>query len=353
MHLTKPALFAASLLWATAFASPINSPAILRTRGLIGGSTTDGSTKDIAGNTAAGNPVGDDNTKSISKSNAVEGAIDSFHLDDFAGSLTARDVSKRGHRRSSAPGSSSGSGSSSDPDSSRPSGPSIVTDAVCGASDTTQNDSSKDANEANDAKSDSGTLGDLMRRGIVGANAEGLTARDVSKRGHRRSSAPGSSSGSGSSRPSGSSSGVTDAVCDASDTTQNDSAKDANDGGPSDLSSRPPGSSGGPSDSSSISPGSSGIPPASSSGVTDLVGDNFDIVQNDSAKDAKDANDAKSDSGTLGDLMRRGIVGTNGAEKRFVARNNDGTVHDANKAVHDANKAVHNALHGLLHGILL
>ncbi|KAM0134703.1 hypothetical protein ACHAPC_011149 [Botrytis cinerea] len=328
MHLTKPALFAASLLWATAFASPINSPVILRTRGLIGGSTTDGNTKDVAGSTAAGNPVGDDNTKSISKSNAVEGAIDSFHLDDFAGSLTARDVSKRGHRRNNAPSSSSGPGSSS-----------AVTDAVCGASDTTQNDSAKDANDANDAKSDSGTLGDLVRRGIVGANAEGLTARDVSKRGHRRNNAPSSSSGPVSSNAPGSSSGVTDAVCDASDTTQNDSAKDVNDGGPSDSSSRSPGSSGGPSDSSS--------------GVTDLVGDNLDIAQNHSANDAKDANDAKSDSGTLGDLARRGIVGTNGAEERFVARDNDGTVHDANKAVHDANKAVHNALHGLLHGILL
>ncbi|KAM0147044.1 hypothetical protein ACHAQE_010039 [Botrytis cinerea] len=184
MHLTKPALVAASLLWATAFASPINSPAILSTRGLIGGSTTDGNTKDIAGSTAAGNPVGDDNTKSISKSNAVEGAIESFHLDDFAGSLTARDVSKRHHR-------------------------SNIAHHIHG--------DNNDA-DANDAKSDSDIVGAL-------SNTDGL--------------------------------------------------------------------------------------------------------------------------------LRSGIVGANGAEKRFVARDNDGTVHDANKAVHDANKIVHNTLHGLLHGILL
>ncbi|KAM0131821.1 hypothetical protein ACHAO1_007096 [Botrytis cinerea] len=256
MHLTKPVLVAASFLWVTAFASPINSPAILRARGLIGGSTTDGNTKDIAGSTAAGNPVGDDNTKSISKSNAVEGAIDSFHLDDFAGSLTARDVSKRGHRRSMGPGSSSASGPSGVSDSPSASGSSsVVTDAVCVASDTTQNDSAKDtndANEANDAKSDSGTLGDLMRRGIVGANAEGLTARDVSKRGHSHST------------------------------------------------------------------------------------HGHNIAQN-----------------IAGGGDHGGVLGVDKGNTHFVARDNDGTVHDANKAVHDANKIVHNTLHGLLHGILL
>ncbi|TEY57568.1 hypothetical protein BOTCAL_0213g00110 [Botryotinia calthae] len=275
MHLTKPALVAASFLWATVFASPINSPAILRTRGLIGGSTTDGNTKDIAGSTAAGNTVGSDNTKSVSKSNAVEGAIESFHLDDFTGGLTARDVSKSGHRHKS-----------HEDDTTKDTAGDVV-DAVGGAFDTTRNDSiSDDANDASDAKSDSGIIGGLLRRGIVGDDAESLTARDISRHrlSHKRQE----------------------------DNIANSVADDVND-------------------------------------ATEGAGMGDDA--NDTANGADGADGA----------------GADGAERRFVARDNDGTVHDANKAVHDANKAaihdaneavhdankvVHNTVHGLLSGIL-
>ncbi|KAF7924092.1 uncharacterized protein EAE97_010704 [Botrytis byssoidea] len=104
MHLTKPALVVASLLWATTFASPIDSPSILRTRGLIGGSTTNDNTKDVAGSTTANNAVGNDNTKSASKSNAVEDAVGSLDLGKITGGLSAREVSRRHHGHKSQEG---------------------------------------------------------------------------------------------------------------------------------------------------------------------------------------------------------------------------------------------------------
>ncbi|KAF7899968.1 hypothetical protein EAF00_004304 [Botryotinia globosa] len=104
MHLTKPALVVASFLWATTFASPIDSPTILRTRGLIGGSTTNDNTKDVAGSTTANNAVGNDNTKNASESNPVEDAVGSLNIDDITGGLSTRDVSRLRHGHKSQEG---------------------------------------------------------------------------------------------------------------------------------------------------------------------------------------------------------------------------------------------------------
>ncbi|TGO08418.1 hypothetical protein BTUL_0210g00110 [Botrytis tulipae] len=104
MHLTKPALLVASFLWATTFASPIESPTILRTRGLIGGSTTNDNTKDVAGSTTANNAVGNDNTKNASESNPVEDTVGSLNLDDITGGLSTRDVSRLRHGHKSQEG---------------------------------------------------------------------------------------------------------------------------------------------------------------------------------------------------------------------------------------------------------
>ncbi|KAF7909451.1 uncharacterized protein EAF01_003169 [Botrytis porri] len=149
MHFSKPALVAASFLWATTFASPINSPAILRTRGLIGGSTTDNNTKSTAGSTTTDNAVGNDNTKNASESNAVEDAIGNLNLKDITGGLSARDVERLHHGHKSQEGE-------------------IVDDALDIADDATPG----------------GFIDHVKKRGIVGDGAGGPIARDVLRRHH-------------------------------------------------------------------------------------------------------------------------------------------------------------------------
>ncbi|TGO52137.1 hypothetical protein BCON_0147g00240 [Botryotinia convoluta] len=149
MHFTKPALVVASFLWATTFASPIDSPTILRTRGLIGGSTTDDNTKNTAGSTTADNAVGNDNTKNASKSNAVEDAVGSLNLKDITGGLSARDVERLHH-----------SHKSQEDD--------IVNDALNIADDATPG----------------GFIDRTTRRGTVGDDAGGLSARNILRRHH-------------------------------------------------------------------------------------------------------------------------------------------------------------------------
>ncbi|THV49934.1 hypothetical protein BGAL_0172g00110 [Botrytis galanthina] len=150
MHLTKPALVVASFLWATTFASPIDSPTILRTRGLIGGSTTNDNTKNVAGSTTADNAVGSDNTKTASGSNPVEDAVGSLNLDNVTGGLGARDVSRLRHGQKSQEGE-------------------IVDDALNIADDATPG----------------GVFGRNTRRRIVGDDAGGLSLRDALGHHHR------------------------------------------------------------------------------------------------------------------------------------------------------------------------
>ncbi|TGO39470.1 hypothetical protein BHYA_0053g00250 [Botrytis hyacinthi] len=149
MHLTKPALLVASFLWATTFASPIDSPTILRTRALIGGSTTNDNTKNVAGNTTADNAVGNDNTKNAPESNPVEDAVGNLNLDDITGGLGTRDASRLRHGHKSQEGE-------------------IVDDALNIADDATPG----------------GVFNRNTRRRIVGDDAGGLTVRNVLKKHH-------------------------------------------------------------------------------------------------------------------------------------------------------------------------
>ncbi|KAF5877276.1 uncharacterized protein Bfra_001644 [Botrytis fragariae] len=274
MHLTKPALVVASFLWATTFASPIDSSAILRTRGLIGGSTTDDSTKNTAGSTTANNAVGNDNTKNASESNAVEDAVGSLNLEDITGGLSARDVEglHRGHKSQEGE---------------------IIDDALNIADDATPG----------------GFIDRTTRRGVVGDDAGGLTARNVLRRHHGHKNEG---------------NGVLDGAADI--------ANEATGGGDTDD---------------------------AAGGIIGGVERRDDISDQPPHADIASLiflNTPKSgtDSSTT-DTM-----------KRFVVRDNDGAVHDANQAVHEANQAVHdankavhqanevvhNTLHGLLHGIL-
>ncbi|KAF7921759.1 hypothetical protein BELL_0325g00060 [Botrytis elliptica] len=280
MHFTKPALVAASFLWATTFASPINSPTRLRTRGLIGGSTSDDNTKSIAGSTTAGNAVGSDDTKNASGNNAVEDAVGSLNLDDITGGLSARDDDEDVERN--------------------------IFD---------------DSQHLIDGVSFSNT-----RRGIVGDNAGGLTARDVLGRHHGHKSQEGEI--------------VDDALNIADDAT--------------------PGGIFGRTTRREI-----GSDDAGSLTARDVLGHHRthngegNIIANDAVDGAQETTrgDDLTDAprGTVEDAVEDDTAGPGfltGLLRRLVLRDNDGAVHDANKAVHKANEIVHNTLHGLLHGIL-
>ncbi|TGO21356.1 hypothetical protein BPAE_0224g00040 [Botrytis paeoniae] len=281
MHLTKPALVVASFLWATTFASPIDSPTILRTRGLIGGSTTDDNTKNTAGSNTAGsntagsttadNAVGKDN-------NAVKDAVGSLNLEDITGGLSARDVERLHHGHKSQEGE-------------------IVDDALNIADDATPG----------------GFIDRTTRRGTVGDDAGGLTARDVLRRRHSHHGHKNEGNDI-----------VNGAIDSAQDATGGDDMGDATGGIIGGIERR-----GGVSDHS-VNDATRGTP-------------------SDTAKDATSA------PGFLTGILRRLVLRDNdGAVKSANQAVHDANkaVHDANKAVHDANKAVHNTLHGLLHGIL-
>ncbi|KAF7955686.1 hypothetical protein EAE96_004612 [Botrytis aclada] len=364
MHFTKPAVVVASLLWATTFASPIESPTILRTRGLIGGSTTDDNTKNTTGGTTANNAVGSDNTKSASDSNAVEDALGSLKLEEITGSLGSRDDSKlrHGHKRPEddivndaldiaddatpdrffdrttrhgAVDNVARSLNSRDVSghhiSHKGKGNGTVNETLkspqsVGGGDDTGNstggiiDGGKGRNNtigpsvnspAEADPSDTGFLGNLLgrttRRGIAG---------DVLKRHHHHK---------------GEGNGIANGAVD--------SAQDATGGA----------GMGGATGGDDLGDAAGGI----------LGGDGRSGgVSDDSVKDATHTHDdVKGDTsgGVLGGLL-----------SRLVRREKDGAVHDANqaahdanqaahdanKAVHEANKFVHSTVHGLLHGIL-
>ncbi|KAF7921958.1 uncharacterized protein EAE98_008169 [Botrytis deweyae] len=334
MHFTKPALVAASFLWATTFASPINSPTRLRTRGLIGGSTSDDNTKSIAGSTTAGNAVGSDDTKNASGNNAVEDAVGSLNLDDITGGLSARDDDEDVERN--------------------------IFD---------------DPQHLIDGVSFSNT-----RRGIVGDNAGGLTARDVLGRHHGHKSqegeivddalniaddaTPGGIFGRTTRREIGSD--------DAGSLTDRNALRHHHDhhshnGEEGSLF----GGSGGGNRAGLIviksGIGRRGVVGDDAGGPTarDVLGHHRthngegNIIANDAVDGAQETTrgDDLTDAprGTVEDAVEDDTAGPGfltGLLRRLVLRDNDGAVHDANKAVHQANEIVHNTLHGLLHGIL-
>ncbi|KAF7872105.1 uncharacterized protein EAF02_009210 [Botrytis sinoallii] len=293
MHFTKPALVAASFLWATTFASPINSPTKLRTRGLIGGSTSDDNTKSIAGSTTAGNAVGSEDTKIASGNNAVEDAVGSLNLDGITGGLSARDVSRLRHDHEDA-----------------------------------ESNFFSDSHEVIDIVSFSTT-----RRGIVGDDAGGLTARDVLGRHHGHKSQEGEI--------------VDDALNIADDatpggifgrTTRREIGSD-DAGGPTarDILGHHRTHNG----------EGNGISDGAVDGAQETTrGDDLTDAPRGTVEDAVE--DDTAGPGFLTGLLRRLVI----RENDGAVHDANKAVHEANKAVHQANEIVHNTLHGLLHGIL-